>query len=85
MKSHRLLSLAATLTLAAAGVTAPAMASGSQTAAQPLTSAAQVTVHDSLATDAPTRVAPLVRSPRPPRRSTLAPRRATAVALSASS
>ena len=58
MKSHRLLSLAATLTLAAAGVTAPAMASGSQTAAQPLTSAAQVTVHDSLATDAPTRVAP---------------------------
>ena len=59
MKSHRLLSLAATLTLAAAGVTAPAMASGSQTAAQPLTSAAQVTVHDSLATDAPTRVAPV--------------------------
>lgn len=58
MKSHRLLSLAATLTLAAAGVTAPAMASGSQTAAQPLTSAAQVTVHDSLAADAPTRVAP---------------------------
>ena len=58
MKSHRLLSLVATLTLAAAGVTAPAMASGSQTAAQPLTSAAQVTVHDSLAADAPTRVAP---------------------------
>ena len=58
MKSHRLLSLAATLTLAAAGVNASAMASGSQTAAQPLTSAAQVTVHDSLATDAPTRVAP---------------------------
>lgn len=58
MKSHRLLSLAATLTLAAAGVTVPAMASGSQTAAQPLTSAAQVTVHDSLAADAPTRVAP---------------------------
>ena len=58
MKSHRLLSLAATLTLAAAGVTAPAMAFGSQTAAQPLTSAAQVTVHDFLATDAPTRVAP---------------------------
>lgn len=58
MKSHRLLSLAATLTLAAAGVTAPAMASGSQTSAQPLTSAAQVTVHDSLATDVPTRVAP---------------------------